>query len=217
MTDTYDTRAFQAAVEAVLPIVNPEGALGAPHPPAVTRAVLDAYLAALAVCPTCAGTGYYLCSSEDHYPAWEHRHPCRTCNGSGSLPNVAVWVSGDKAGQAFMVEGPGPLCPHYRLDLQDRITAWHQARFPDHDLAAIGLKLTAEAGELCDELVGLLNPSDPTSLPDNADRALAEAADVVIVVMALCGRGGLGSLLEAVERKLAVLTDPTSGHRSALR
>jgi hypothetical protein len=45
---------------------------------------------------------------------------------------------------------------------------------------------------------------------------LAEAADVVVTMLALCGRFGHGDLLAAVDAKLALLETRGGGHPGCL-
>lgn len=98
-------------------------------------------------------------------------------------------------------------------DLQARLCDWHRERFPDADPFHIFAKLAEETGEVGKAMNGLLGETSATGGGD----VLEEAADVVISVMVLVGRCYGGDVLEAVERKLAVLNDPNSGHRAALR
>ncbi len=103
------------------------------------------------------------------------------------------------------------------MTLQDRVVDWHRRRFPDAGPVHVALKACEEVGELAGAVLGAQD--DATSTGDGD--ALSEAADVMICLMALLGRWGHPvsdcDLLAAVERKLAILTDPTSSHRSALR
>lgn len=96
--------------------------------------------------------------------------------------------------------------------LQDRVVAWHRSRFPEATLERQLMKLASEVGEAHDAYIGTF-PDEPKDF--TLDDVLDECADVVICAMAIAGRCG-GDLLLAVERKLAILTDPNSGHRSAL-
>lgn len=98
--------------------------------------------------------------------------------------------------------------------LQDRVTAWHEARFPDAGPEHVALKGCEEMGEVAEAVNGL---SSSITGAIGAGDLLNETADVVLVMMALVGRWTTGDLLAAVERKLAVLSDPTSSHRSAIR
>lgn len=97
--------------------------------------------------------------------------------------------------------------------LQDRVADWHERRFPFSVPAGIALKATEELGEVAQDVLADWFPDgvlDPGDVP-------GEAADVVICLMALIGRFYTGSdLLDEVEKKLAKLNDPNSGHRSAV-
>lgn len=98
--------------------------------------------------------------------------------------------------------------------LQDRVVAWHAARFPDAGPEHVALKGCEEMGEVAEAVNGLW--AGVTGAVGSGD-LLSEAADVVVCMMALVGRWAPGAdLLEAVEAKLAVLSDPSSGHRSAV-
>lgn len=98
-------------------------------------------------------------------------------------------------------------------DLQLRITEWHKARFPDAEVAHVALKLGEETGEVQSGVNALVGKNSATGDGD----LVGEAADVVICAFVLLGRWGGGEeLLEAVEQKLAILTNPNSGHRAAL-
>ena len=94
-------------------------------------------------------------------------------------------------------------------DLADAVVRWHVGRFPRATAEHVGLKAAAEVGELCDAVLG--------DVGQGGDGAVAgEAADVVIVVLALLGRWYPEvDLLAEVRAKLAILTNPDSGHRSA--
>lgn len=77
-------------------------------------------------------------------------------------------------------------------------------------------KATEEIGEFAREVNERF--SDPSDYQGNGARMEQEAADLVLVVMALVGRWGNGTdVLDLVEAKLARLNDPMSGHRAALR
>lgn len=95
--------------------------------------------------------------------------------------------------------------------LQDRVAAWHTERFPDAQSYNVMLKATEELGEVAEALNGHL-----TGGRDGI--SASRAADVAVCMMVLLGRWFPDTdLIERVEAKLAVLTDPDSGHRSALR
>ena len=99
------------------------------------------------------------------------------------------------------------------LALQDRATAWHAARFPSCTPEDITLKAMAELGEVADAI--LAEGRDGTH-PERAGTVLAEAADVMVTLLALCGRGDCGDLLTAVSRKLALLETPGGAHPGCL-
>lgn len=99
--------------------------------------------------------------------------------------------------------------------LQYRAKWWHMERFPDAQSYNVMIKATEELGEVARAVNG-----DLVGDPDRDRRGTApeEAADVVITLMALLGRWYPEyELLDMVEKKLAILCDPNSGHRSALR
>lgn len=101
-------------------------------------------------------------------------------------------------------------------DLQQRVAAWHADRFPAAQPYNVMLKAVEELGELAEAVNG-------TCTADLSDKVTArrgdvpdEAADVAVTLLVLLGRWfAPADLLEAVEAKLAILTDPDSGHRSA--
>lgn len=97
--------------------------------------------------------------------------------------------------------------------LQQRIGEWHRLRFPDADLAHVALKASEEVGELASAVLGEVGMKSATG----SGNALKEAADVIVVVMALIERWYGDDLMAAVEEKLAVLNDPMSGHRASLK
>lgn len=100
------------------------------------------------------------------------------------------------------------------LALQDRAAAWHAARFPACTPEDIGLKAQAELGEVSDAI--LAERQRDGSHPERAGTILAEAADVLVTLLALCGRFGYGDLLTAVSRKLALLETPGGDHPGCL-
>ncbi len=89
------------------------------------------------------------------------------------------------------------------------VVAWHRERFPTAGPEHVGLKLASEVGELCDEVcTAVLAPFGLIG---------KEAADVLICLLALLGRWYPSvDLLAEVRAKLAILTNPDSGHPSAL-
>ena len=98
------------------------------------------------------------------------------------------------------------------ISLQQRVALWHQLRFPAADETLVALKAAEEVGELASAVLAKEGRNATTGEGD----VLGEAADVVIALMVLIGRWSGDELLDAVERKLAILTDPASGHRAAL-
>jgi len=99
-------------------------------------------------------------------------------------------------------------------DLQKRCGEWHAKRFPTAKAWQVGLKLGEEFGELAE---ALNHDLDPDYIGDKKTSVIDECADVTIVMMVLLERYCSGTdLLKAVERKLAKLNDPKSGHRAAV-
>lgn len=99
-------------------------------------------------------------------------------------------------------------------NLQQRVARWHATRFPGAGPFEILGKATEELGEVANEVNERC--SADAGYDGDGSGMEGEAADLVIVLMALVGRFGNGDLLDFVEAKLAVLTDPESGHRAAL-
>jgi len=97
--------------------------------------------------------------------------------------------------------------------LQGRAARWHAARFPQCTVEDIALKSVAELGEVAD---AILAGGRDGSHPERAGMVLAEAADVVVTLLAICGRFGHGDLLDAVDAKLAVLETPGGNHPGCL-
>lgn len=98
--------------------------------------------------------------------------------------------------------------------LQERVTAWHVARFPAAQREHVALKGAEEMGEVASAINGDAGKNSATGRGGNAAE---EAADVVICMLVLLGRWyPERDLLTEVERKLAILTDPNSGHRASL-
>ena len=100
------------------------------------------------------------------------------------------------------------------MSLQDRAVAWHAARYPLCTIGDCALKSMAELGEVADAILAM--DGRDTSHPERAGKVLAEAADVVITLLALCGRGEYGDLLTAVSRKLALLETAGGPHPGCL-
>lgn len=95
---------------------------------------------------------------------------------------------------------------------QDAVVQWHEKRFPDAGPEHVVMKTMAELGELADAINGRIGKNSPGARGEVGE----EAADVAITILALLGRFFPEISWEAeVADKLAILTDPTSGHRSA--
>lgn len=93
--------------------------------------------------------------------------------------------------------------------LASMAVAWHRQRFPAAGAVHIALKAVAELGELLDAIL----PADLGGKGDVGE----EAADVLICLFALVGRFYPAvDLLAEVRAKLAILSNPDSGHPSAL-
>jgi NTP pyrophosphatase (non-canonical NTP hydrolase) len=97
--------------------------------------------------------------------------------------------------------------------MQDRAARWHAARFPRCTAEDIALKSMAELGEVAD---AILAEGRDAAHPERAGTVLAESADVVVTLLALCGRFGHGDLLAAVDAKLRVLETPGGSHPGCL-
>lgn len=98
--------------------------------------------------------------------------------------------------------------------LQDRAAAWHAARYPACTAGDTGLKAMSELGEVADGI--LAGEGRDTSHPERAASVLRESADVLVTLLALCGRFGYGDLLSAVAAKLAILETPGGSHPGCL-
>jgi NTP pyrophosphatase (non-canonical NTP hydrolase) len=97
-------------------------------------------------------------------------------------------------------------------ELQDIAVRWHVKRFPEAGPEHVCMKATEELGELAGAVNGRVGKNAPRARGDVGE----EAADVLITVMILLGRYYPEySLMDEVAKKLAILTDPESGHRSA--
>jgi len=91
------------------------------------------------------------------------------------------------------------------------VVSWHRARFPQAQLVHVALKLAEESGEVA----SAVNSLEGGDYGDGD--VMAELADVVICAMVIAGRWfPEADILAAVATKLDVLTNPASGHRSAL-
>lgn len=96
--------------------------------------------------------------------------------------------------------------------LQEEIAAWHTKRFPDAQSYHVVIKAMEELGEMASEVNGDLKKNSD----NRGGKTSEEAADVVVCLMVLIGRWYPGrDLLVEVQKKLDILTDPNSGHRSA--
>lgn len=106
-----------------------------------------------------------------------------------------------------------PETPDVMTALQHRIGEWHRERFPSAQLYHVLIQAMDEMGEVAEAANFDLSEGKwgrEGSVPD-------EAADVVIAMAVLVDRWYPGEdLLQSVKRKLAILTDPDSRHRSAL-
>lgn len=97
--------------------------------------------------------------------------------------------------------------------IQARAATWHAARFPECTPEDIALKSVAELGEVAD---AVLAEGRDAAHPERAGAVLAESADVLVTLLALCGRFGHGDLLAAVDAKLRVLEAPGGTHPGCL-
>jgi NTP pyrophosphatase (non-canonical NTP hydrolase) len=97
--------------------------------------------------------------------------------------------------------------------LQDRAARWHAARFPACTVEDIALKSMAELGEVAD---AILAEGRDAAHPERAGAVLAESADVMVTLLAICGRFGHGDLMEAVDAKLRVLETRGGPHPGCL-
>lgn len=101
--------------------------------------------------------------------------------------------------------------------LQELVTRWHTQMFPDAIVFEVTTKASEELGECSAEV--LIDKAGSMNLKEKPlnTNAPAEAADVVICLMALLGRWYPGyDLMEEVAKKMLKLTDPNSGHRAAM-
>lgn len=97
--------------------------------------------------------------------------------------------------------------------LQEAVSAWHTNRFPEAEVYHVMIKAIEELGEVASALNGDLAKNDGRSRDGSVPN---EVGDVVICLMVLLGRWYPGhDVLDEVTKKLAILTDPNSGHRSA--
>ena len=99
-------------------------------------------------------------------------------------------------------------------EVRQRILMWHRERFPDALSEHVFLKLTEELGEAASAYSGLL----PDDVSKGRGNPPAELADIVINVIVLEERwpGFFRGVSEEVLKKIAVLEDRSSDHRSSL-
>ena len=97
--------------------------------------------------------------------------------------------------------------------IQARAAAWHTARFPACTAEDIALKSMAELGEVAD---AILAEGRDASHPERAGTVLTECADVLITLLALCGRFTCGDLLAGADAKLTILETPGGVHPGCL-
>lgn len=97
--------------------------------------------------------------------------------------------------------------------LQERVAEWHAARFPDATMLHVVAKMAEECGEVASAVLSAAEGDAATG----KGIVQEEAADVAITLLVILGRWFSNfDLLAEVERKLAILTDPTSGHPASL-
>lgn len=102
--------------------------------------------------------------------------------------------------------------------LQQRVSSWHADRFPEAQPFHVALKAMEEMGEVAEALNGHLSGGRGNEATSRRGDVPKEAADVAVCLMVLLGRWfPERDLLAEVEDKLAVLTNPDSGHRSSVR
>jgi NTP pyrophosphatase (non-canonical NTP hydrolase) len=97
--------------------------------------------------------------------------------------------------------------------LQKAVADWHTNRFPEAEPYHVMIKAMEELGEVASALNGDLAKNDGRSREGSVPN---EVGDVIICLMVLLGRWypEHDALLEVMD-KLAILTNPNSGHRSA--
>lgn len=97
-------------------------------------------------------------------------------------------------------------------DLQARLVAWHEARFPDAQPEHVVLKTCEEVGEVAKALNGILGANSATGGGD----VPAESADTVISLLVLLGRWWPEvDLLAEIEDKVTMLETPGAHTASA--
>lgn len=98
-------------------------------------------------------------------------------------------------------------------NIQEAVANWHIDRFPEAEAHHVMIKAMEELGEVASALNGDLAKNDGRSRDGSVPN---EVGDVMICLMVLLGRWYPGyDVIEEVGKKLAILTDPNSGHRSA--
>lgn len=97
--------------------------------------------------------------------------------------------------------------------IQERAAVWHAARFPTCTPEDVALKAMAELGEVAD---AILAAGRDATHPERAGNVAAEAADVVITMLALVGRFAGGDLLAEVSDKLVLLETRGGSHPASL-
>jgi len=96
--------------------------------------------------------------------------------------------------------------------LQERVATWHGERFPNATMLHVAVKMAEECGEVASAVLAL----DDDRTATGRGVVWEEAADVAVCLLVLLGRWFPEfDLLAEVDRKFAILTDPTSGHRAA--
>lgn len=98
--------------------------------------------------------------------------------------------------------------------LQAAVVSWHERRFPDAQMEHVALKTCEEAGEVARAINGVIGKNSATRRGEVGK----EAADVLITLYVLLGRWFPDVDLDGeVAKKLAILTNPTSGHAAAAK
>lgn len=98
--------------------------------------------------------------------------------------------------------------------LQQLCGKWHKQKFPLATNIEVALKAAEEMGEVAQEVLG---DSSNNSFPERGGHTPEEAADVAITLFVLLERFYPGrDLLKEVQKKMDIMTDPTSGHRAAI-
>jgi NTP pyrophosphatase (non-canonical NTP hydrolase) len=96
---------------------------------------------------------------------------------------------------------------------QSRAAIWHCNRFPICTAEDVTLKAMTELGEVAD---AILAHGRDSSHPERASNIAAEAADVVITMLALVGRFTADDLIAAIDAKLAMLEQRGGAHPASL-